>query len=110
MSIERISRDELAKDAPRRWREQYQHSHHGSDKREITRQLSALSNPTPSVVDATIGNGTWTRFTCDGCGTSEADGGLMIEPDHGEYCAYVCDVCLVKAVALPPTSAMSESK
>lgn len=55
-----INRAELAKIASERWTSQMGVAHAA---------LIALGpSPSPADVEATVGNGSWTRITCDDCG------------------------------------------
>ena len=82
-----------------RWREQYPPHTCDLRKHEITEALAALPENAPrSDIDATIGNGSWTRMECDICG---ADTEKLIRFESYERFVDVCvnctDTALVKA-------------
>lgn len=49
------------------------------------------------LIDAAIGNTSWTELRCDVC---EEDHGELVEFESGERCVGICKNCAGKALAL----------
>lgn len=105
--MEKITRQTLAQDVPRRWREQYAHIFRQQpDKEEIARQLNTLeklpSPVDPDTVDAIIGNKSWTTQRCNECESYDKPFVIMLgEPqDYESHTAYICGGCLAQAMNL----------
>jgi hypothetical protein len=78
-----------------------------SSRHRMYEDLSALGpDPDPDVVDAIIGNSTWTRCHCDEC---DEDFEMVIELGEERYyesaTACICQECLLAALALFHTHA-----
>jgi len=68
---------------------------------ETYNELLALGpHPEPDDVDRVIGNASWTRLHCDGCGES-VDAVITVgqEPDYESATASLCPKCMAEAVA-----------
>jgi hypothetical protein len=103
-----ITREQLAREAPKRWGEQYAYAirtreRSTVDKAQIYDALCALTPEelTPERVDSVIGNGSWTSVTCNECDVS-VDSVVQLgeEPDYESRTATVCPSCLARAVGL----------
>ena len=91
-----ITRQSLANETHARWMAQYP-----KDKEGIGAKLLALGeNPNPDEVDATIGNGSWTRTPeCDECGSNNVPVVQVgEESDYNSNTANLCKECLAKAL------------
>lgn len=97
-----ITREGQAKTAPRRWAEQYPPDKADADKVRIGRRLNAAKN-TPqfnaSLVDAIIGNKSWTEIRCDACGKFGLDVAVQVgqELDYDSATALLCKECCHEA-------------
>lgn len=84
------------------WRRAYgdgQGTRHGGTLRRL-RQLD-LNTCHEDDVTAVIGNGSWTRITCDNCGERVPAAVVVGEPpDYESATATVCESCLRSALAL----------
>lgn len=93
-----ITRRDVIRGIAKRWHEQYGDNpeRHGPDKTEIYRGLLALDLETcsPADVEAVIGNATWTRLKCNGCGR-DVDAVVQVgdEPDYESSTADLCRSC-----------------
>lgn len=104
-----VTRRSLVLEVVDRWRESYRHyifgphqaDPHGKDKREAYERLQALHLGTcdPAEVDAIIGNGSWTRVSCDQC-RKEVEEAVIVgqEPDYESCTATLCRRCVAAAV------------
>jgi hypothetical protein len=73
------------------------------DKVRLLKQLDPLTC-SPSLVNAHIGNQSWTSLYCDQCKNAvEAVIDLGEEPNYGSHTASVCKNCLEKALNLLDT-------
>lgn len=87
-----------------RWRRQYAPFGGQYPKSLSTyEKLSALdaSVATPEEVEAIIGNRSWTRVECDGCGRNV---GAAVEIERYEQSLTLCADCLTRAASLLPPS------
>ena len=99
-----ITKQELANEAKDRWKMQYFKNgewYDDSNKEMIYNHLVLLGhNPAPNLVDAAIGNSSWTRLSCSECHAKVDEVVLFGVVDYdSEYC-YLCRDCLVKALDL----------
>jgi len=100
--IELTTERGLIRIVAQRWHKQYDQLNQ-PDKHEIGRILDRLDLETVSSeeIARVIGNGSWTRITCDACGT---DVKLAVicgeEPGYESSTAILCGDCLEKASAL----------
>jgi len=73
------------------------------EKSKVAEALDALNKETASIqdVEAIIGNGSWTRLTCDEC-SSEVDAVIRMgqEPDYESSTALLCFSCVKKAAEM----------
>lgn len=97
-----ITRQSLVRDVLVRWNDQYKEPN--ANQAGIRDRLATLleyDTATPDEVDAIIGNFTWTRTVCDGCGAiNRTVIQLGEEPDYESSTATICVPCLGAAVAL----------
>lgn len=103
MKPQLITREGLAREAPDRWREQYQGWEDDKIKMDILRQLDAAAKA-PSfnadLVDCIIGNKSWTTVECDACGRKGLDRAVIVgqEMDYGSRTATLCEACCREAL------------
>ena len=95
-----VTRQSLANGVLGRWRSQYPPGYESKfnnlDPTGIEDDLSRLgSSPDPDNVDKVIGNGSWTRVTCDIC-EEAVDAAIVLGPDFSETSVQVCESCLRK--------------
>jgi len=94
-----ITKQDVLKGVPARWREQYPTSRDAIYKNLLAAIDSG--NYTKSKIDAIIGNDSWTSLACDEC-DQEAE--LIIhlgeEPDYESKTFFLCLACLKKAQGL----------
>lgn len=87
-----------AKDAIRRWRNQYGLKNFdlacGENAADITRKLNALKRPTIRQVDKIIGSNGWTNIFCTSCHEYKPKVASFGE----DYSAEVCEDCLSRAL------------
>ncbi len=99
MRAEAFTERDVIRGVPKRWRAQYPENK--GDKHAIWVALKRLDLETCTAadVDAVIGNGSWTRIDCDGCG-NKVDTAVTVgqEPDYDSSTATICAVCLQQAV------------
>ena len=98
-----ITKQEIANEAKDHWKMQYfkDGKWYDTNKEMIYNHLVMLgNNPTPNLVDAAIGNSSWTHLGCSECHTDVDEVVLfgVVEFDS-EYC-YLCKDCLAKALDL----------
>lgn len=100
-----VTRQQLTNGAVDRWREQYftcRGEWYDDRKQTIWEKLKALgSSPDPADVDRVIGNGSWTRITCDNCGRYPEIAIEMGSHSDDEYgpCNY-CRKCVDEAISM----------
>ena len=72
-----------------------------NNKEMIYKQLTLIGdNPDPELIDAAIGNSSWTHLGCSECNTEVNEVILFGVVDYdSEYC-YLCKNCLAKALDL----------
>lgn len=108
-----ISRQEKANRVAERWKEQYYQrkidewteTRIGDTERTYKAIVALGNNPIPDEIDKIIGNGSWTRLTCDECGEDkEAVIQMGQEPDYESHTACVCWNCLDKIKQLTRAS------
>jgi hypothetical protein len=96
--IERLTKQGQAMTASFRWDQQYERGA-STHQKDIGRQLRAMPFPNPALVNAIVGNTSWTDLECDPCGRTveavTAFGPLYVSERH----VYVCDDCLELARA-----------
>jgi hypothetical protein len=102
-----ITQRGLIRDVARSWHEHYgdKWDGFGEDKTEIYRKLLALDRESCSAGDvkAIIGNSSWTRIECNGCGVDvEIAVSVGQEPDYESRTAVLCRPCVEAALALFP--------
>lgn len=94
--MEKITRQELADDAAKRWRSQYPSG--CGDRHEATHEkLMGLPKGTPpDEVDRLIGNGSWTNLGCDECGADGLEYVVRVgeEQDYESCTADLCGKCI----------------
>jgi len=97
-----ITRHTRAAEVVERWLRQYPEDN-APKHPGMGAKLRALGdNPDPDVVDALIGNNTWTQTNvCDECGAEEVPV-MQIgeEPDYESRTAWLCEACLEKALGM----------
>ena len=98
----------LIRSTPGRWASQYSgvDVKFHADKLEITRQLAALDTETASaeLVNAIIGNSSWTTLRCDECNKYvKAAIEVGEPPDYESATAMLCLPCITKAAQLLAT-------
>lgn len=105
--MELKSKQLLANDAARRWRQTYYRNGEWSciakgDTKQIYDALVALGEtPAPEDVNRVIGTESWTSFRCDECQTYIERGVEVGEkPDYESNTAILCIPCLTKAMAI----------
>jgi hypothetical protein len=106
--IELITTRTLIRSVVKRWEAQYRPEDvyvklYGADKQTILAKLKELDpeQASPEEVEAIIGNTSWTRVTCDACGSEVGEVvRLGQEPDYESATASICHECLAKAIKL----------
>lgn len=107
--VRKIYRQDIIDKAPARWALQYGRGRYGDDKDIITERLAALEKPiSEDAVDRIIGNDTWTRLECDGCGSDKPPHITRIgeEPAYEARWVDLCDNCM-SAIFPAPDPALS---
>ena len=98
-----ITKQEIANEAKDHWKMQYfkNGEWYDSNKEMIYNHLVLLgNNPAPNLVDAAIGNSSWTHLGCSECHTDVDEVALFgVVDNDSEYC-YLCKDCLAKALDL----------
>ena len=98
--IERLTRQQLAERASNRWDAQYPPELCDKDKAAIGHQLRAMPFANPSLVEAIVGNSSWTQLECDPCGRSVEQVACFTPNYTSDRHIYVCDGCLRKALEM----------
>jgi hypothetical protein len=90
------TRHSKAAEAANAWERSYK-----TDRDGVAARIRALgSKPDPHAVDAIIGNGSWTRCTCNECNRDVyAVVQLGEEPDYESHTAWICRDCIKLAAA-----------
>lgn len=102
MPITVTTRQQLAESAAERWKAEYQDyppAPFGGKTRspaEIGELLEDLNKPTPEAVNAIIGNDSWTKLTCDECG-SDVDAVVQVGEELYFYEPRTASICLTCA-------------
>jgi hypothetical protein len=102
-----ITRAELTHGVADRWKERYcSHGKWGKiwdgDSEKIYNAIVA-ANGDPDLIDAAIGNDSWTSTRCDECHSDKFDViQLGDEPDYESNTVCLCKDCLHKAAEMFP--------
>ncbi|MBB03976.1 MAG: hypothetical protein CML03_00380 [Pseudooceanicola sp.] len=108
-----ISKVEICAAVPHRWADQYKNYGPHHEKQKIGQRLLALKpeERTAEIIDAIIGNGSWTTNTCDSCGKDcETLVRIGEEPDYDARWQDLCRECLIAGVELFDTTRKSPDK
>jgi hypothetical protein len=110
-----ITQRDLIRKVAERWHQQYDHYPEDDrplfsvrngmrtqlNKREIASHLDMLNKETATAddVNTIIGNKSWTRLTCDECGSETITEVMEVgqEPDYESNTARLCLECIKKA-------------
>lgn len=106
--VKLITSQTLANEAAEKFAKQYARANlsspHDRGKLEMLRQLKELpTNPNPEAVNRIIGNTSWTSPpSCSECGEMYPTAVVQLgqETDYESNTAWICAVCLRKAVEL----------
>ena len=102
--MEITTRESRALTAPKRWAEQYKNrigDPKWADQCAITVKLSKMRKITADRIQALVGNDSWTRKMCDGCGKNDRD--IVVNFPQREYAEYdtnICETCVRDAYDL----------
>ena len=97
-----ITKQEIANEAKDHWKMQYfkDGKWYDTNKEMVYKQLTLIGdNPDPELIDAAIGNSSWTSLGCSECHTDVDEAVLFVAGYDSEYC-YLCKDCLAKALDL----------
>ena len=98
-----ITKQEIANEAKDHWKLQYFKGGvwYDNNKEMIYKQLTLIGdNPDHELIDAAIGNSSWTHLGCSECHKEVNEVILFGVVDYdSEYC-YLCKDCLAKALDL----------
>lgn len=99
-----ITERSVIREVADRWDKQYPPGTANNDRVEISKHLRVLNleTATASDLERIIGNGSWTRTpVCSECGAKEVPVVQVgQEPDYESLTAYLCRVCIEKALKL----------
>jgi hypothetical protein len=90
--MEVLTKRQVIRDVPKRWKQQYPNGKEGKYEK-----LIAAKPLSKKKVDAIIGNNSWTELICDQC---RKDVPLVVLLDSSEYSNSICEQCLNKALDL----------
>jgi hypothetical protein len=101
--MELITKSEVVKNIPKRWREQYPEN--DGDKFRIWKKLKLEKNLTAQKAEQIIGNNSWSDLRCNECDKSQLDMVVRVgaEPDYESATAWLCLDCVKKAFDLMKT-------
>lgn len=100
--MQRITVEDLVRDFPARWLEQYP-----DDRDGVAAAVRAGNVTDPAEINRLVGNGSWTDLVCDECTTRRL--GEVVEvgdpPDYESSTARLCLPCLRKALGMEAATA-----